>query len=55
MEALGYDLYVALPLLVKYLGHKSITDTEYYLRLTKGNHIKITNASSNLFPKVEVD
>lgn len=59
MEDLGYDLYVTLPLLVKYLGHKSVTETEYYLRLTKNNHIKVTQAiadhANDLIPKVEVD
>ena len=59
MEDLGYDLYVTLPLLVKYLGHKSITETEYYLRLTKNNHSKLTRAiddyANDLIPKVEVE
>lgn len=30
----GYDLYVALPVLSTYLGHKTIYATEKYLRLT---------------------
>lgn len=33
MQAKGFDLYTSLPLLSKYLGHKHITETEYYLRL----------------------
>lgn len=30
----GVDLYVALPILSTYLGHKTINATEKYLRLT---------------------
>ena len=30
----GVDLYVALPVLSTYLGHKTIYATEKYLRLT---------------------
>ncbi len=33
MERKGFDLYVALPLLSRSLGHRHITETEYYLRL----------------------
>jgi hypothetical protein len=30
----GLDMYVALPILSAYLGHKSISATEQYARLT---------------------
>jgi len=30
----GIDMYASLPILSTYLGHKSIYDTEKYLRLT---------------------
>ena len=30
----GLDIYVSLPYLSVYLGHKSITATEQYVRLT---------------------
>jgi hypothetical protein len=30
----GMDMYVALPILSAYLGHKTIMATERYLRLT---------------------
>ena len=30
----GRDIYVCLPYLCKYLGHKKISSTEDYLRLT---------------------
>lgn len=33
MEKKGVDLYTSLPILSVYLGHKHITETEYYLRL----------------------
>ena len=52
----GYDLYTSLPLLCKYLGHKSIIETEYYIRLTQNRFTQITRSSSdyapNLFPNV---
>ena len=32
----GLDMYVALPILSAYLGHKSIAATEKYVRLTMG-------------------
>lgn len=35
MQDKGFDLYISLPILSIYLGHKSITETEYYLRLIK--------------------
>jgi integrase len=37
MEEKGFDLYTSLPILSTYLGHKSIVETEYYLRLVKEN------------------
>jgi integrase len=58
MEDLGYDLYTSLPLLTKYLGHNSVNETEYYIRLTKDSHIRISAAnekySPDLFPKMAV-
>jgi len=58
MAEKGYDLYTSLPILCKYLGHKSITETEYYIRLTQCRFVQLTNASSkyapNLFPDLEV-
>jgi integrase len=55
MSKKGFDLYVALPLLVKYLGHNCISETEYYLRLVSENFNAITEKSRayapTLFPK----
>jgi len=54
----GYDLYTSLPILCKYLGHKSILETEYYIRLTQSRFSQLTQASSeyapNLFPDLGV-
>lgn len=33
MREKGFDLYTSLPMLSTYLGHKRLTETEYYLRL----------------------
>jgi site-specific recombinase XerD len=56
MMSKGFDLYTSLPLLVAYLGHKCISETEYYLRLVDVNFTSITDASRTyapmLFPKV---
>jgi len=55
MAKKGFDLYVSLPLLVKYLGHNCISETEYYLRLVGENFTSITEKSKayapSLFPK----
>jgi integrase len=56
MSKKGFDLYVSLPLLVKYLGHNCISETEYYLRLVGENFTLVTKKSKayvpSLFPKV---
>ena len=55
----GYDYYHTLPLLSKYMGHKDITHTEYYLRLTKMNHYKVVKKQDtykpNIIPEVSYD
>jgi integrase len=56
MSKKGFDLYVALPLLVKYLGHNCISETEYYLKLVEENFTQVTDKSRAyapaLFPEV---
>lgn len=56
MSENGIDIYTSLPLLSKYLGHKCVTETEYYLRLTKDNFEEICTATNNycpsLFPEI---
>ena len=52
----GYDMYTSLPLLRKFLGHKHITETEYYLRFTEENYDSVKKLTINIyqdvFPKV---
>jgi integrase len=56
MDERGFDLYASAPLLCAYLGHKTISETEYYLRLVEENFRCITEKSEQyapgLFPKV---
>jgi integrase len=56
MAKKGFDLYVSLPLLVKYLGHKCVSESEYYLRLVEENFTAVTDKSKayapTLIPKV---
>lgn len=47
MEEKNFDLYTSLPILSAYLGHKSIVETEYYLRLVKSENENIINKSIN--------
>jgi len=42
MEDKGFDLYTSLPILSVYLGHKTITETEYYLRLVEKEENNVT-------------
>lgn len=57
MQLKGFDLYVSLPLLSVYLGHKHITETEYYLRMLDEHFDGILEKSSayapDLFPVSE--
>lgn len=43
----GFDLYTSLPILSVYLGHKNITETEYYLRLIEKEAENISEVSGN--------
>lgn len=55
MQEKGFDLYASLPLLSRYLGHKHITETEYYLRLLEehfdGILVQSDSCHPGLFPK----
>jgi integrase len=59
MVSSGYDTYTSLPLLSKVLGHKHITETEYYLRFTEENYDTVQTLTNNIyqgvFPKVAHD
>jgi integrase len=52
----GYDLYTSLSLLSVHLGHKKVTETEYYLRLIEDHFTHIIKMSSdytsNLIPNI---
>ena len=57
MVADGHDTYTLLPLLSKFLGHKHINETEYYLRFTEENYDSVKTLTDSIyqdvFPKVE--
>ncbi len=54
----GYDENVVIVYLYKYMGHKSITETEYYLHFTNYNKKKLLEAndafSKNLYEGVDL-
>jgi integrase len=56
MAEKGFDIYTSAPLLVKYLGHNCISETEHYLRLVRENFTSVAEKSRTyaptLFPKV---
>lgn len=58
MEKKGMDLYTSLPLLSAYLGHKHITETEYYLRMMEDHFDGILKRAQDytkgLFPETNV-
>ena len=49
MDKEGQDLYTTLPILCKFLGHKNIESTEYYLLLAKDYFINITNKEEKYY------
>lgn len=49
MDKNGQNLYTTLPILCKYLGHKNIEATEYYLLLAKDYFIDITNKEEKYY------
>jgi|LSQX01.2.fsa_nt_gb integrase len=53
----GFDLYTSFPIISIFLGHKSIVDAEYYLRLTNENLHSVQDMcadyTKNLFPSIE--
>ena len=48
----GYDENVVIVYLYKYMGHKTITETEYYLHFTYYNKQKIINHNDTLSKKL---
>ena len=57
MAEKGLDLYYCLPLLSKYLGHKSLAATDNYVRLTSEMYPKLINEVNQIcafvFPEVK--
>ncbi|MDO8685399.1 MAG: tyrosine-type recombinase/integrase [Clostridiales bacterium] len=57
MAGQGLDLYYCLPLLSKYLGHKSLAATDNYVRLTAEMYPKLINDVNQIcafvFPEVK--
>ena len=50
--ARGEDVGALLPVLQAYMGHSSIADTDYYLRLTAESYPHITAAIQRAFGDV---
>lgn len=46
----GRDIRAAIPLLSAYLGHKSIVETEYYLRLVEPAYREVSGAAARSLP-----
>jgi len=46
----GMDLYVALPVMSTYLGHKSLSSTNRYVRLTTDMYPSLINSMNNAYP-----
>jgi integrase len=58
----GIDIYCALPILSVFLGHKTITGTEKYVRLTQEMYPEVINMEQSITsfvfpnnPKIEID
>ena len=52
MQEKGFDLYTSLPILSTYLGHKRLTETEYYLRLLEDHFSGIIEQVENYNPNL---
>ena len=48
----GFDVYTSLPILSKYLGHKGIKETEYYLKLIPEYYQNIEKLNNECFGKI---
>lgn len=56
MSMRGMDLYVSLPILMQYVGHKTVSATNYYVRLTDDrypNILKSMEEYARLFPDID--
>lgn len=52
MQQKGFDLYTSLNVLSTFLGHNSIIETEYYLRLLPQNDKEIFDKTNNYSKKI---
>lgn len=52
MQEKGFDLYTSLPMLSIYLGHKRLTETEYYLRLLEDHFSGIISQVADYSPEL---
>ena len=52
MDAAGADVYVALPLLSRYMGHCGPRETELYLRLTDEGRARVLGAMESYAPGI---
>lgn len=52
MEEKGFDLYTSLPLLSTYMGHKHLTETEYYIRLVQDEAEKASKRAREYLSKL---
>ena len=48
----GKDIYVCLPILSDYLGHKTIYSTEKYLQLVPESYSQVTEPFQKRFPNI---
>lgn len=56
MSMQGMDIYVCLPLLMQYVGHKTIAATNYYVRLTADRYPNILKSMEEygcVFPDID--
>lgn len=55
----GLDLYYSMPILMTYIGHKSLSATNRYVRLTEEMHPgilkNVNKAYKHLFPEIELN
>lgn len=53
----GMDLYASMELLCLYMGHQSIHETEYYIRLSKSRHRRVIEKTEGIgltvFPEID--
>ena len=51
----GFDLYATIPYLCRYMGHKDVRSTEYYIRLAPRGFSRVTDRMSEFAPDLIPD